>query len=144
MQEGQRKKRQRRSGGSTVYNPKSQRLIFEWHENRCVHCGIQFEYEQLTRDHIIPISRGGEIGWTNIVPSCSICNAERDNTFFLSTKRDRLLEKARQAYEYMLRQRGLNIVRAYEQKLRAMGDSAKQVRYLQNYLDEARQNQKRK
>ena len=33
----------------------------------------------LTRDHILPISRGGENSWENVVTSCSPCNNRKGN-----------------------------------------------------------------
>ena len=41
--------------------------------------------ESLTRDHVVPISRGGGNGWRNVVTACSRCNLE---------KGDRLPEEA--------------------------------------------------
>lgn len=33
--------------------------------------------ESLTRDHVVPISRGGGNGWRNVVAACSRCNLEK-------------------------------------------------------------------
>jgi 5-methylcytosine-specific restriction endonuclease McrA len=33
--------------------------------------------ETLTRDHVIPISRGGGNDWTNVVTACSPCNTKK-------------------------------------------------------------------
>lgn len=35
--------------------------------------------ECLTRDHIVPISRGGTNDWTNVVTACSTCNTRKGN-----------------------------------------------------------------
>jgi hypothetical protein len=35
--------------------------------------------ESLTRDHLIPLSRGGANEWTNVVTACSTCNARKSN-----------------------------------------------------------------
>lgn len=35
--------------------------------------------ESLTRDHIIPLSRGGDNHWTNVVTACSRCNLRKGN-----------------------------------------------------------------
>lgn len=35
--------------------------------------------ECLTRDHLIPISRGGDNDWTNVVTACSSCNTRKGN-----------------------------------------------------------------
>jgi 5-methylcytosine-specific restriction endonuclease McrA len=50
---------------------------------RCQYCGrTQVELkprEQLTRDHLIPLSRGGLNEWTNVVTACSPCNTRKGN-----------------------------------------------------------------
>jgi len=33
--------------------------------------------ESLTRDHVVPISRGGDNGWLNVVTACSRCNLRK-------------------------------------------------------------------
>jgi 5-methylcytosine-specific restriction endonuclease McrA len=47
----------------------------------CQYCGRhrrQLGYrESLTRDHVIPISRGGGDGWANVVTACSKCNLRK-------------------------------------------------------------------
>jgi hypothetical protein len=35
--------------------------------------------ESLTRDHLIPLSRGGTNDWTNVVTACSPCNTRKGN-----------------------------------------------------------------
>jgi len=35
--------------------------------------------ECLTRDHLVPISRGGGNQWTNVVTACSTCNTRKGN-----------------------------------------------------------------
>lgn len=35
--------------------------------------------ECLTRDHLIPVSRGGGNDWTNVVTACSSCNTRKGN-----------------------------------------------------------------
>lgn len=45
---------------------------------RCQYCGrhrAQLRHREfLTRDHVIPISRGGDNTWSNVVTACSPCN----------------------------------------------------------------------
>jgi 5-methylcytosine-specific restriction endonuclease McrA len=33
--------------------------------------------ESLTRDHVVPLSRGGTNAWTNVVTACSVCNTRK-------------------------------------------------------------------
>ncbi len=50
---------------------------------KCMYCGrasIELKpREALTRDHLIPLSRGGANEWTNVVTACSTCNARKSN-----------------------------------------------------------------
>lgn len=50
---------------------------------RCGYCGrhrVELgRREQLTRDHLVPTSRGGTNDWTNVVTACSSCNHRKDN-----------------------------------------------------------------
>src|SRR6266699_2081411 len=35
--------------------------------------------ECLTRDHLVPLSRGGTNAWTNVLTACSSCNTRKGN-----------------------------------------------------------------
>lgn len=48
--------------------------IFIRDNYRCQYCGSQFRTEDLTFDHVTPISRGGKKCWENIVTACWRCN----------------------------------------------------------------------
>ena len=58
-------------------------FLFARDRYRCQYCGrTQVELkprESLTRDHLIPISRGGTNEWTNVVTACSPCNTRKGN-----------------------------------------------------------------
>lgn len=58
-------------------------FLFARDRYRCQYCGRQsFELkprEALTRDHLIPLSRGGTNEWTNVVTACSSCNTRKSN-----------------------------------------------------------------
>ena len=41
---------------------------------RCQYCGAP---EDLTFDHVVPRSRGGQTTWTNIVAACAPCNLKK-------------------------------------------------------------------
>ncbi len=45
----------------------------------CMYCGGQFAAEQLSRDHILPVSRNGTDNWTNVVTACKRCNHRKAN-----------------------------------------------------------------
>src|ERR1700731_286829 len=46
---------------------------------RCQYCGETFSAKDLTFEHVIPRSTGGETSWTNIVAACDPCNVKKDN-----------------------------------------------------------------
>ncbi len=50
---------------------------------KCQYCGRgqhDFKFREcLTRDHLIPLSRGGTNAWTNVVTACSSCNTRKGN-----------------------------------------------------------------
>jgi rubredoxin len=43
----------------------------------CAYCGLVFKAKDLQAEHIIPASKGGAYSWTNLVSSCSHCNATK-------------------------------------------------------------------
>lgn len=45
----------------------------------CMYCGGKFPISMLTRDHVLPRSRGGGDDWENVVTACKPCNARKDN-----------------------------------------------------------------
>ena len=58
-------------------------FLFARDRYRCLFCGrhqgLLRERECLTRDHLVPLSRGGTNAWTNVVTACSTCNARKGN-----------------------------------------------------------------
>jgi len=54
--------------------------ILKKHNYKCAYCGIKFDLFCLpTRDHKIPISKGGDNVKENIVPACRPCNSRKNN-----------------------------------------------------------------
>ncbi|MFP6681914.1 MAG: HNH endonuclease [Gammaproteobacteria bacterium] len=43
----------------------------------CMYCGRQHGEYQLTRDHVIPLSKGGQDRWSNVVSACRSCNTRK-------------------------------------------------------------------
>jgi 5-methylcytosine-specific restriction endonuclease McrA len=56
-------------------------FLFARDSYTCQYCGrVQHQLklrECLTRDHVIPQSRGGSNEWTNVVTACSSCNTRK-------------------------------------------------------------------
>ena len=44
-------------------------------KQKCVYCGKRTR--RLTKDHVIPLSKGGALTLTNIVPACLSCNSKK-------------------------------------------------------------------
>lgn len=57
--------------------PLTNRALFRRDRNVCLYCGQLFKEAQLSRDHVVPISRGGADNWTNVVTACKRCNARK-------------------------------------------------------------------
>jgi 5-methylcytosine-specific restriction endonuclease McrA len=55
----------------------NRRNIFLRDENRCQYCGKKFSTHQLSLDHVVPRSRGGQTTWENIVCACLECNVRK-------------------------------------------------------------------
>ncbi|MFT4562310.1 MAG: 5-methylcytosine-specific restriction endonuclease McrA, partial [Gammaproteobacteria bacterium] len=43
----------------------------------CMYCGSRSGERQLTRDHVIPLSKGGRDMWSNVVSACRSCNTRK-------------------------------------------------------------------
>jgi 5-methylcytosine-specific restriction endonuclease McrA len=54
--------------------PIENKILFRRDKNMCLYCGEKFGVENLSRDHVKPLSKGGEDVWTNVVTSCLRCN----------------------------------------------------------------------
>ena len=47
--------------------------------NTCQYCGVVLPSGELTLDHVIPRSRGGNSTWENLVACCHACNRRKGN-----------------------------------------------------------------
>ncbi len=65
---------ERRPAGRVKFN---RRNLFARDENRCQYCGRHQPVSELSLDHVMPRSRGGESSWTNVVVACTGCNARK-------------------------------------------------------------------
>ena len=53
----------------------------------CQYCGEAFPSPQLTFEHVIPRSRGGQMIWSNIVTACVPCNTGKGNSLRIKPRR---------------------------------------------------------
>lgn len=56
-------------------NPK----LFARDRGICAYCGGRFRQDDLTREHIVPTSRGGHDTWMNCITACRPCNGHKGN-----------------------------------------------------------------
>jgi hypothetical protein len=59
--------------------PLSNRTLFARDDYLCMYCGKSHPERDLTRDHILPKSRGGRDAWENVVTACRRCNQFKGN-----------------------------------------------------------------
>jgi 5-methylcytosine-specific restriction endonuclease McrA len=58
----------------------SNKTLFGRDRHMCAYCGNHFPYmAQLSRDHIVPRSKGGVDDWMNVVTACKRCNTHKGN-----------------------------------------------------------------
>src|SRR5262245_31180198 len=55
----------------------NRRNIFARDNNQCQFCGKRYPTTELSLDHVIPRSQGGQSTWENIVCSCLSCNVRK-------------------------------------------------------------------
>ena len=53
--------------------------LFARDQNRCQYCDLEFPTHQLSFDHVMPKSRGGDTSWSNVVCCCLKCNSTKGN-----------------------------------------------------------------
>ncbi|NOX92155.1 MAG: HNH endonuclease [Gammaproteobacteria bacterium] len=61
-------------------HPLTNRALFRRDGMLCMYCGDSFTERNLTRDHVVPTSRGGSDSWTNVVAACVRCNNHKGNS----------------------------------------------------------------
>lgn len=59
--------------------PLTNRELFRRDRHTCMYCLAKMSDRHLTRDHVIPLSRGGYDSWTNVVTACRLCNQKKGN-----------------------------------------------------------------
>jgi 5-methylcytosine-specific restriction endonuclease McrA len=55
----------------------NRRNIFARDNNQCQYCGRRFPTPDLSLDHVLPRSQGGQSTWDNIVCACLECNVRK-------------------------------------------------------------------
>ena len=65
-----------RRGAQGRHTAEEWQRLCEEHGHVCAYCG---ENVALTRDHVIPLTRGGSDNIENILPACQPCNSSKRN-----------------------------------------------------------------
>jgi 5-methylcytosine-specific restriction endonuclease McrA len=55
----------------------NRRNIFARDNNQCQYCGKKFPTTELSLDHVVPRTQGGQSTWENIVCACVNCNVRK-------------------------------------------------------------------
>jgi len=54
--------------------PLTNKTLFSRDGMICLYCGNEFSRNDLSRDHVRPVSQSGDDNWTNVVTACKRCN----------------------------------------------------------------------
>lgn len=57
----------------------SNHKLFARDRGMCAYCGVCLPADHLTREHIVPTSRGGTDSWMNCITACRGCNGRKGN-----------------------------------------------------------------
>lgn len=57
----------------------NRRNIMARDEHTCQYCGKRLPESQLTLEHVLPVSKGGDDTWENVVAACRTCNNGKAN-----------------------------------------------------------------
>ena len=63
---------------STGIRPSRNNILWR-DKDQCQYCGVIESARDMTIDHVIPRSRGGENTWSNLVTCCKRCNQKKGN-----------------------------------------------------------------
>jgi len=61
---------------STGFRPSRNNILWR-DKNQCQYCGVIEAPRDMTIDHVIPRSRGGENTWSNLITCCKKCNQKK-------------------------------------------------------------------
>jgi hypothetical protein len=59
--------------------PLTNQNLFSRDCSLCGYCGRRYVETKLSRDHIIPTSKGGKNVWNNVITACKSCNHEKSD-----------------------------------------------------------------
>ena len=68
------KRRARVMGALGAHTEAEWEQVLAKYGSRCAYCGV---VGPMTRDHVVPLIRGGTNDISNIVPACALCNCKK-------------------------------------------------------------------
>jgi len=77
----------------------------------CQYCSNTFSRNNLTMDHVLPLSKGGRTAWDNIVAACQRCNTAKGNK---TVMRPRTVPYEPDYYELVNKRKQLDIIVRHE------------------------------
>ena len=57
----------------------NRREIYNKYDGHCAYCGKKIDFDDLSIDHLIAVSKGGTDEVDNLIPCCYLCNHQKDN-----------------------------------------------------------------
>lgn len=63
--------------GESYVPPLNNPTLFRRDNHICLYCGERFGANELSRDHVLPLVKGGKDKWTNVVTACKHCNSSK-------------------------------------------------------------------
>ena len=69
--------RARRAGATGTHTVAEWKSVLRHYHRKCVYCGVRLTNKTISKDHRIPLSRGGGNDIRNIVPACRRCNSKK-------------------------------------------------------------------
>jgi 5-methylcytosine-specific restriction endonuclease McrA len=72
-------RRARKLAASGSHTDKEWQALKAFYDYKCLCCGKREPEIKLTRDHIIPLTKGGTDSIDNVQPLCARCNSKKNN-----------------------------------------------------------------
>lgn len=79
------KRKERIRAASFAFSERDWRRLLLQYRYACAYCGEPAN--DLQREHVVPLARGGTHGVGNIVPSCPTCNYAKKDKFVVEWRR---------------------------------------------------------
>lgn len=83
-----------------IYSADERKMIYDKSNGRCELCGHSLVFKEMTLDHVIPISMGGEDGMENLQAACLACNQFKKNIL-----PDEFMERITDIFLYQMEKR---------------------------------------